>query len=409
MRTTLDLWHAQATNSFVLPSGCDSIDELLHGGFRSGIITEICGEASAGKTQLCLQLLLQCCLPRSLGGLQGTACYICTEGVGSVKRLHDLAQVYARRYGAAMGVGTKRKRGEAIPQLTGSDFLDGIFVEQLYTVDDLMELVQARLPALLAEQNTKLVVLDSVAAVFRLESTSSVKEAAERSRTMFHMANCMRILSDQYGVVFVVTNQVTGDFDPRSAASGNGMRPALGLSWSHCINQRLMITRHKDSIRRLGIAFSPHLQSETCNFQVTNEGPTSMVATKQTRHASASPSSNNAFDGCEIRSGMSVQALKHLTAQRQRLEFWARNSPRQMATDFNYVSSPSSTCSSSLSTSPPRKFNDGACYSAMYGYVPPPSRRGFASDKMFVTCGGQVVSFMEGVVNAPQGDFQLDN
>uniref|UniRef100_A0AAV1TS09 DNA recombination and repair protein Rad51-like C-terminal domain-containing protein n=1 Tax=Peronospora matthiolae TaxID=2874970 RepID=A0AAV1TS09_9STRA len=37
---------------------------------------------------------------------------------------------------------------------------------------------QTRLPALLAEHNTKLVVLDSVAAVFRLESTSSVKVVA---------------------------------------------------------------------------------------------------------------------------------------------------------------------------------------------------------------------------------------
>ncbi|KAE9039759.1 hypothetical protein PR003_g4526 [Phytophthora rubi] len=138
-----------------------------------------------------------------------------------------------------------------------------------------------------------------------------------------------------------------------------------------------------------------------------------MVATKQSRHASASPpSSNNAFDGCEIRSGMSVQDLKHLTAQRQRLEFWARNSPRQMAVaaDFTYASSPSSTSTcSSLSVSPPHKFSDGGNYSAAYGYVPPPNRRGFASDKMFVTCGGQVVSFMEGVVNAPMGDFQLDN
>jgi hypothetical protein len=105
-----------------------------------------------------------------------------------------------------------------------------------------------------------------------------------------------------------------------------------------------------------------------------------------------------------------LQDLKHLTAQRQRLEFWARNSPRQaVAADFTYSSSPSSTCSSSLSASPPRHLSDGACYSAAYGYVPPPSRRGFASDKMFVTCGGQVVSFMEGVVNAPPGDFQLDN
>lgn len=74
-------------------------------------------------------------------GLQGTACYICTEGVGSVKRLHDLAQVYARRYGAALSVGAKRKRGEEAPKITGSDFLDGIFVEQLYTVDDLMDLL----------------------------------------------------------------------------------------------------------------------------------------------------------------------------------------------------------------------------------------------------------------------------
>ncbi|KAG7389161.1 DNA repair protein xrcc3 [Phytophthora pseudosyringae] len=271
--TALALWQARASTSLVLPSGCASIDELLDGGFRSGILTEICGEASAGKTQLCLQLLLQCCLPRALGGLQGTACYICTEGVGSVKRLHDLAQVYAKRFGAVMGVGAKRKRGEPVPTLAGSDFLDGIFVEQLYTVDDLLDLVQARLPALLAEQNTKLVVLDSVAAVFRLEPTSSVKEAAERSRTMFHMANCMRILSDQYGVVFVVTNQVTGDFDPRSAASGNGLRPALGLSWSHCINQRLMITRRQDSARRrLDVVFSPHLRAETCAFQVTSEG-----------------------------------------------------------------------------------------------------------------------------------------
>ncbi|KAG7384479.1 DNA repair protein xrcc3 [Phytophthora boehmeriae] len=170
-----------------------------------------------------------------------------------------------------MGVGNKRKRGETTARVSASDFLDGIFVEQLYTVDDLMDLLQARLPTLLAEQNTKLVVLDSVAAVFRLESTSSIKEASERSRTMFHMANCMRILSAQYGVVFVLTNQVTGDFDPRSTTS-NRLRPALGLSWSHCINQRLMITRVQDTTRRLDVLFSPHLAAAGASFQVTSDG-----------------------------------------------------------------------------------------------------------------------------------------
>lgn len=139
--TAFELWQNRASDSIVLPSGCDSIDRLLHGGFRSGVVTEICGEASAGKTQLCLQLLLQCCLPRSFGGLQGTACYICTEGVGAVKRLHELAQVYGEKYNAIMSVGAKRKRNDSIPNLIGSDFLDGIFVEQLYTVDDLIDLV----------------------------------------------------------------------------------------------------------------------------------------------------------------------------------------------------------------------------------------------------------------------------
>lgn len=81
----------------------------------------------------------------------------------------------------------------------------------------------------------------------------------------------MRVLSDQYGVVFIVTNQVTGDFT--SCLDGNGMRPALGLSWSHCISQRLVITRHEEARRRqLKVAFSPYLPAGMCTFQVTSEG-----------------------------------------------------------------------------------------------------------------------------------------
>lgn len=139
-----------------------------------------------------------------------------------------------------------------------------------------------------------------------------------------------------------------------------------------------------------------------------------------------------------------VQDLKQLTAQRthrQRMEYWdlqARNSPRRTSSsnssDWTAHGSPaSSTSSSSSSTrsdSPPRQFSKNN----VYAY--PPYGRGHGSssyhnnqhhhhhhhhyyasrgspslspsgepEKMFVTCGGQVVSFMEGVVNAPQFDF----
>jgi RecA/RadA recombinase len=138
--TALDLWRTHEQDARALRCGCDTIDELLSGGFRSGLLTEVCGEASAGKTQLCLQLLLQSTLPPQLGGLGSTACYICTEGIGSIKRLNDLAGVYATRYGTRVATQRKRKREEDAVSKSNA-FLDGIFIEQVYETEGLLELL----------------------------------------------------------------------------------------------------------------------------------------------------------------------------------------------------------------------------------------------------------------------------
>lgn len=39
------------------------------GGFPTGMITELVGPAGVGKTQACLMLAAQACLPSKLGGL----------------------------------------------------------------------------------------------------------------------------------------------------------------------------------------------------------------------------------------------------------------------------------------------------------------------------------------------------
>jgi hypothetical protein len=117
------------------------------------------------------------------------------------------------------------------------------------------------------------------------------------------------------------------------------------------------------------------------------------------------------------------------------MEYWelqARNSPRQesnndwsMASPLpaSLSSSPGSTSSmlsvsSSPSDSPPRGRFTPATYQPAYhhhsayhygGYGrQSPRGRASSADKMFVTYGGQVVSFMEGVVNAPQIDCLPD-
>ncbi|KAK9815174.1 hypothetical protein WJX73_009728 [Symbiochloris irregularis] len=38
----------------LLPTGCSSLDSLLHGGYREGHVTELWGPPASGKTQLCM-------------------------------------------------------------------------------------------------------------------------------------------------------------------------------------------------------------------------------------------------------------------------------------------------------------------------------------------------------------------
>lgn len=93
--------------------------------------------------------------------------------------------------------------------------------------------------------------------------------------------------------------------------------------------------------------------------------------------------------------------------------------------DWAFGSPGSSTCSStsSLGDSPPRQYSKNNMYAYPNSYANHKSHHhssyyhhlrgspsmlspsGGGPDKMFVTCGGQVVSFMEGVVNAPQFEF----
>ena len=67
---------------------------LLHGGIPGGSLTELVGESTVGKTQLCLQLLLTAQLPVAAGGLGGRSLDICTEGNPPLGRLGEIAAAF---------------------------------------------------------------------------------------------------------------------------------------------------------------------------------------------------------------------------------------------------------------------------------------------------------------------------
>jgi RecA/RadA recombinase len=76
-----------------LSFGCPILNGAFGGRGIHGGVTEISGEAGCGKTQLCLQLALQCARPVSEGGLDGSTAYMsCGEGEFPLKRLVQLSR-----------------------------------------------------------------------------------------------------------------------------------------------------------------------------------------------------------------------------------------------------------------------------------------------------------------------------
>lgn len=75
-----------------LTTGSKALDEIMGGGLETGSITEIYGEFRCGKTQLCHTLCVTCQLPVDMGGGEGKALYIDTEGTFRPQRLVQIAE-----------------------------------------------------------------------------------------------------------------------------------------------------------------------------------------------------------------------------------------------------------------------------------------------------------------------------
>lgn len=250
-----------------LSVGCPVIDRILKGGILSNVITEISGESACGKTQICLQLCLSVQLvPKHGGG----AVYICTEDVFPSRRLQQMIQCFSRR-----------KKGHK--------FGDNIFIEHVADFESLDVCVERRLPALLAQGLVRLVVIDSVAALFRCHYTG--KQMMERARHMSQFASVLHKLANEHKIPIVCVNQVSAQFDK---GDPNSVTPALGLTWSNQITCRIMMSRpsnphqnaqsatvkpdenlscfHLPTYRVINLVFAPHLAPAKVNVCIDDTG-----------------------------------------------------------------------------------------------------------------------------------------
>ncbi|CAJ0650121.1 11830_t:CDS:2, partial [Entrophospora sp. SA101] len=83
----------------ILTTGDQIIDKIIGGGIYNKGITEIVGESSVGKTQLCLQLCLTVQLPIEFGGFAGGAVYVSTESRGfPLERFNQIMAQIKNKY-----------------------------------------------------------------------------------------------------------------------------------------------------------------------------------------------------------------------------------------------------------------------------------------------------------------------
>lgn len=250
-------------------TGDSTLDGILGGGIRPGMIWELAGEgyaqlhpslalfnedfafSASGKTQLALQLSLMVQLPPSKGGLSGSACYVTTYSVLPTTRLVEMLHEN--------------------PLLSSSSCsLSNVKTVVAGSVGALQYILSNSVPALVQSSATsgdmpvRLLVIDSLAEVFP-EDRPSAAQLSERSKSVSDISKMLHRLASQYRMAVVIINHVVdvwaqgadhgvqGDliyadqarfFSRADSIPGEDRKSAaLGLAWANQINARIMLTR----------------------------------------------------------------------------------------------------------------------------------------------------------------------
>ena len=223
-----------------------SLDELIGGGIETNAITEVYGKFASGKTQLGFQLSVNAQLPKDKGGLDGNVLFIDTEGTFRPERIEAIAL-----------------NKELDPEKT----LRNIYVVRAITTDQQVLTVE-RADKLITEKNIKLIVVDSLTALFRSEFVGR-GALGERQQKLNSHIHRLQQLSDKFNIAIYVTNQV---MDNPGILFGDPTTPIGGNVLAHAATTRLYFRKSKEDKRIVRLVDSPSMPDGECVIKVTPNG-----------------------------------------------------------------------------------------------------------------------------------------
>lgn len=238
--------YEQRKNIGKISTSSKDLDDMLGGGIEVKAITEAYGRFASGKTQLGFQLSVNAQLPVGKGGVDGSVLFVDTEGTFRPERIESLA-----------------KEAGLDPQKA----LDNILVVRAETTEKQILTVE-RADKVVREKNVKLIVIDSLMALFRSEfmGRGALGERQQKLNSHIHK---LQSLADTYGLAIYVTNQV---MDNPAILFGDPTTPVGGNIVAHAATTRLYMRKSKEEKRIVRLVDSPNMPEGEAVIKITPTG-----------------------------------------------------------------------------------------------------------------------------------------
>lgn len=236
-----------------LTTGSEEFDELLHGGFPLGHVTELAGEYGTGKSQACYTALVNAFLSKKNGGLRDRNGY---DGVGAIHI--DAEHTYSNaRYKQIL----KEK------DLSPKKVLPNLWVGRPQTSHHQEKIIK-NLVKVIREYNVKIITVDSITKLPRADFEGR-NELYKRQRLILRMIENLRRLAENYNLVVLVTNQVVAK---PGTMYGRDKKPIGGNVLAHNVDTRLWLRQSSKNTRYVQILDSSWLPPGKIKVRITKAG-----------------------------------------------------------------------------------------------------------------------------------------
>lgn len=241
----------EESEKYYISFGSKEFNTLVGGGLKSGIITEVHGEFSSGKTQIGHQLVVNALKQFD----EGVVIYIDTENTFTKSRIKEMA--------LAIGFDEDELEERVFKRIR---------MAKAYTSDHQILLAQ-ELKKVVQKEQVVLVIVDSVMAHFRSEYVGRGTLATRQQKLSQHLSE-LAVFADVNNVPVFITNQVSAN---PAQMYGDPMQAVGGTILGHAAKIRLKIRRGKKdgdsgSLRVAKLIDHPSRPDGEVTYRITTAG-----------------------------------------------------------------------------------------------------------------------------------------